>query len=545
VSFLQEQPERSTGAWCRSVSPAAMRSPRRRRASTSSPSCAEIALLAAAAAAAALGWLPALAAGAEPRFRTVEAVDVAHERVLKLANVRIRGDLEIGDGLRKLTAARVVFDGRVSIAPLERPRPTLMFERVTFRENVDLYLGEFESVEFDECRFEADATFHSIRASSLDLISSTFDGHAIFVAMNVEQLNLADVHFEKSVDFSGASIGGEPNLTRIRTEQPIEIAWSQFGKRWLDDSLSWALSPGEATPDDRADTRSRLRQVEADLRFWKRNFTEIGREGDSREANFQAIKLRRERFFKTKRIDSRSAKQATHATPAEKLDVNPLRAFTTFRLRPGGPPTRSRFPTRAPAYETPLARVWRSGLTLAEKIRFQRFVTSLLHPSLANPKMPIVRRPASFVYLPTSAFPPMSTTARHALEMTCCVTEQRAFLGTGGADRDQSVLCARIWLRVLLRTTGRSRGRIGRHAPHAARAPLAAWLPLGGALLLDGYVAVGADPELSTRRAVSLAGRIETARSLPPVLAPRAEPGPVTQLRLESTLSRLARSCLL
>ena len=153
-----------------------------------------VALAAAAATAGLLGSASPPATAIEPRLRTVEATDIAEEPVLDFAEVQIRGNLDIAQGLTTLTAENVVFEGRVSITSLER-RPKLTFSHVTFRESVDFYLSEFESIACFDCRFEADANFHSVRANSLELLGSTFDGHAIFVAINVEHLNLADVHF--------------------------------------------------------------------------------------------------------------------------------------------------------------------------------------------------------------------------------------------------------------------------------------------------------------------------------------------------------------
>jgi hypothetical protein len=124
------------------------------------------------------------------------------------------------------------------------------------------------------------------------LNGSRFKDHSVFVNMNVAKLlNLADVMFEKSVDFSGARIG-EMNPIRLSSDAPIQILWSQFGCAWRDRLYSWAL----ATEGD--DRRSRLQQFETALQFWKRNFASLGQKRDELEANYELVRLRKRYFVR-------------------------------------------------------------------------------------------------------------------------------------------------------------------------------------------------------------------------------------------------------
>lgn len=45
--------------------------------------------------------------------------------------------------------------------------------------------------------------------------------------------------FEKAVDLSGAEVG-LANVSRIRSEQPVLLSWSQLGTRWVDELKSCA-----------------------------------------------------------------------------------------------------------------------------------------------------------------------------------------------------------------------------------------------------------------------------------------------------------------
>ena len=195
--------------------------------------------------------------------------------------------------------------------PYEQKTTNLQFHNITFEKGLDIsgnkgnlsiynsvfkdtaefYLSNFEDFHCESCIFDKDANFHSIEAKSFWLNKSVFNEHAIFVSVIVDGLfNLADVSFEKTVDFSGAVIG-TLNPIRVRSNQPINILWEQFGDAWLADFYSWALVV------EAEEQISRLRQIEMALQFWRKNFQQIGLKKDELIANRELITLRRKYFI--------------------------------------------------------------------------------------------------------------------------------------------------------------------------------------------------------------------------------------------------------
>lgn len=118
-----------------------------------------------------------------------------------------------------------------------------------------------------------------------DFSGSTFEEDASFADINpIGDLILYDVAFKGSVDFFSTDVLNL-NSTRLRAGSPINIRWSQFGRGWLDYSLSWA--------DAGAEQQHRKVYVETGLMFWKNNFARLGYERDEREVRFELIKFRR------------------------------------------------------------------------------------------------------------------------------------------------------------------------------------------------------------------------------------------------------------
>jgi hypothetical protein len=213
----------------------------------------------------------------------------AHPSVT-FSNISISGDLEVEYDTRidEVTFENVRFLGRIEISG---PKGSITFRRAVFEGEVSFYLSIADNLDFEMCQFQAAATFHSVETTSFWLNRSRFKDHSTFVNLKVKELlNLADVVFEASVDFSGAKIG-EINVTRLRSSEPVQIRWSQFGEVWLKESYEWALAPREA--DERT---SRLRQKESALRFWKQNFAILGQRTDELAVNYELVRLRRNYF---------------------------------------------------------------------------------------------------------------------------------------------------------------------------------------------------------------------------------------------------------
>jgi hypothetical protein len=208
-----------------------------------------------------------------------------------IKNVRVVGDLDVSyeTHIDELVFVHVHFLGRVDIGG---HKGKIVFENAIFDKEVDLYLSHPRELNFENCEFLSRANFHSIETSSLWLNGSRFKDHCVFVNMKVEELlNLADVVFEKSVDFSGAKLG-EMNSIRLRSDAPIQILWSQFGRVWLDEFYSWA------SVEEGDERRSRLQQLEAALQFWKRNFASLGQKRDELEANYELVRLRKNHLIR-------------------------------------------------------------------------------------------------------------------------------------------------------------------------------------------------------------------------------------------------------
>lgn len=204
-------------------------------------------------------------------------------------NLTVKGDLEIE---YDATFDEVSFDNVRFLGgfDISGPKGKLDFQRVTFEQEADFYLSEPQELNFDKCEFKAAANFHSVETNAFWLNGSKFRDHSVFVNAQIKELlNLADVVFEKSVDFSGARIG-EMNCTRLRSNNPVQIRWGQFGAAWLQRSYEWCLAA------DGDECLSRLRQQETALRYWRKNFANLGQKSDEAAVNYELVLLRRNYF---------------------------------------------------------------------------------------------------------------------------------------------------------------------------------------------------------------------------------------------------------
>jgi len=225
----------------------------------------------------------------------IKAIVNKHSLV-KLRNLNIEGKLEFDyeQPVALFECENVEFAKEFEASG---PKGNFTFRNTTFHGGANFYLCELQNLEFDHCNFHGEATFHSVHTPKLWLNGSSFLLDAIFVATQVADLNLADAHFEKAVDFSGAVIG-EFNAPRLRSREPIIISWAQFGRNQLAHSLEWATAP-----DKEEDRLSRLKQVETELLFWKRNFSALGAQRDARIANYEIIRLRQTYFMRPRQIE--------------------------------------------------------------------------------------------------------------------------------------------------------------------------------------------------------------------------------------------------
>ncbi len=208
-----------------------------------------------------------------------------------IKNLTISNRLKISSDqqIKTLDFYDVIFEDGVD---LEGVKGNIGFYNSVFKGPANFYLAQFSNLHCEECKFIEDANFHSVTADSFWLNKSIFKGHAIFVNARIKGLlNLADVSFEKTVDFSGATLE-ELNPIRVRNSLPIRILWGQFGEKWLEHFYSWALAP-----DPGKERWSRLRQIEMALQFWRNNFSQLGLKRDELEANYELIRLERKYFL--------------------------------------------------------------------------------------------------------------------------------------------------------------------------------------------------------------------------------------------------------
>jgi len=156
-----------------------------------------------------------------------------------------------------------------------------------FEHGLSSFLSRMEDVELYDSEVNGELNFHSLDTEKLWLKESDFHGDAVFTASRIKDLMLADVKFERTVDFSGATIGSM-TASFLRTEKPILISWQQFGPRMLADAMKWA-----------GNDPSRIPQVETSLRFWQRNAAALNQNRDVADINYEILSLRRKHMMST------------------------------------------------------------------------------------------------------------------------------------------------------------------------------------------------------------------------------------------------------
>jgi hypothetical protein len=248
------------------------------------------------------------------------------KRRIRLENVHIKGRLVLSEPFDFLAAKNVVFDAgmdgsRPEVSPEKIPAfGRLELEEVSFHGPVDLYLAEYSDLKIENSVFEKDATFHSLATPCFWLSGSSFEGQATFVSLTVNFLQITDTKFKEGADFSGAVISDDFSALRLHSGKPLLIRWEQFGPKWYDQTLDWAIETDAEyreilanydsarkkyawlpkrppPPMSNEEERSRLEQLEGELSFWKRNFEQLGLPIDARLANYRINELRRNHFL--------------------------------------------------------------------------------------------------------------------------------------------------------------------------------------------------------------------------------------------------------
>jgi hypothetical protein len=220
-----------------------------------------------------------------------------------LRNVTIEGKLHLPERLKYLKAVHVTLPDGLDASPEEGNakvrRGSIRFEESTFGGLVEFYLADIKSLTFVDCDFKNVASFHSLKADELRVLSSTFRSRARFANMRIQStFVLFDVDFEGYANFAGSVASGYVSLWRLDSSKPIILEWSLLSRRWIDTLTSWADAP-----EWRNEHKSRALQVETEMRFFKKNFEEIGQKRDALEVNRALIQFHRSHFLSPRDVE--------------------------------------------------------------------------------------------------------------------------------------------------------------------------------------------------------------------------------------------------
>jgi len=218
-----------------------------------------------------------------------------HRRV-EVKNTVVDGPTSIPDGT-VLEGENVHFKDRVEGDESVRSTGAAVeLKNATFDQPLDLYLGTYKAVTCDFCVFNQVVNLHSVTADRVEFNSSTFKQRATFVNSQFQILSLYEVNFEAYVNLSGARTG-TINTTRLSAKSPVVLDWSLLGSTWVEDNRLWV----DATEGKEHESRSR--QIEAELRFWKRNFEALGQKSDALAVNRALVLFHRDHELDPTRIE--------------------------------------------------------------------------------------------------------------------------------------------------------------------------------------------------------------------------------------------------
>jgi hypothetical protein len=217
--------------------------------------------------------------------------------------------------LKVFRAQHVRFSGGLYASTPESPRPgvershvvsedvkrgTIEIHGSIFEGPVDFYHAQISELTLVACEFKSTVSLHSVRTTYLNADDSTFHDRVTLVNSRItKDLYLVDVGFLGYSNFSGAVVGGRTDLLRVYSSAPIQIEWALLGDKWLSRWEGWATDPTQ----DSAEAKSRQRQIESELRFWKRNFDALGQKRDALEVNRELILFHRRHFLDRSQLD--------------------------------------------------------------------------------------------------------------------------------------------------------------------------------------------------------------------------------------------------
>jgi hypothetical protein len=221
-----------------------------------------------------------------------------------LQDVTIEGKLHLPERLEYLEAVNVTLPDGLDARPEGEEYPkvrrgSIQFKESTFGGLVEFYLSDIQSLKFVDCDFKNVASFHSLKADKFEVHSSTFRSRAKFANMRIQStFILFDVDFEGYANFAGSVASGYVSVWRVDSSKPIILEWSLLSRRWIDVLTSWAGNPQSGN-----EYKSRALQVETEMRFFKKNFEEIGQKRDALEVNRALIKFHRSHFLSPRDVE--------------------------------------------------------------------------------------------------------------------------------------------------------------------------------------------------------------------------------------------------
>ncbi|HJR09054.1 MAG TPA: hypothetical protein VJ842_17475 [Pyrinomonadaceae bacterium] len=188
---------------------------------------------------------------------------------------------ELGKGIKP--PPKITVKGTLNISGL--PDREVIFTDAIFEEDVNVN-GHVKSIKFDHCQFKQNVDFYELESDSLRISNCKFNGSVWFI-LNVRNFELRKCEFEKIVDFGNTDLQKTSiTMTRLISREPIRIDWAQFGDRWLEEMKNEdALNLGGG---DKAYAQKRnLIDVQRELEFWRNNFSALGHERDANKVNYE------------------------------------------------------------------------------------------------------------------------------------------------------------------------------------------------------------------------------------------------------------------
>lgn len=225
---------------------------------------------------------------------------VAHEKVVA-RDVTVTGPFVAPPQIESLTARFVTFTDPFYAYGVSAGK--WAFSDVVFDGPVTISYSYISDLTLERSLFEQPVTFANLSTDSFSLHGSTFHDRADFsytatavgdVKVGCSCLNLFAVSFSGYVDFTSA-LAESINTTQLNSSGQISIDWQLLRDHALregsDSAWAWVDIYWSYHPSDEVIRREAI--YEDQLRFWKKNYEELGRPRDALAINREIIVARR------------------------------------------------------------------------------------------------------------------------------------------------------------------------------------------------------------------------------------------------------------